>query len=102
MRRLFVSLAFLAFAGISEAADRRESSCRTDVECTGTPTLPETLVAPTATPTGPVLALGVAPDGVTVSLADPAALSKLAPHVFLLDGRISEKYSAFHESLTTP
>jgi hypothetical protein len=95
-------LAFLAFAGISETPDRRDASCRTDVECTGTPTLPETLVAPTATPAWPVLALGAAPDVVTGLAADLPAPSKIAPHAFLIDGRIFEKYSAFRESLRFP
>lgn len=104
MKRLVLLLAILGGAAVSEAADRREAPFRTEVQCTGTPTLPETLVAPNATPTGPLFsgAFVPAPAWVAQSVDDTPAPSKIDRGVCLIDARIYEKYLAFHESLTSP
>jgi hypothetical protein len=104
VRRALVSLILLAVAGISEASDRRDAPARADVQCTGTPTLPETLVAPNAPPPGPVLdgALVASADRVEVRVVDVSARSKVDRRLFLIDAQVFEKYLAFRESLTSP
>lgn len=105
MKRLFLLLAILGgAAAVSEAADRREAPSRTEVQCTGTPRLPETLVAPNATPAGPLFsgALVPAPAWVATSVDDAVAPSKIDRGAYLIDAALFEKYLAFRESLTSP
>lgn len=101
---MVLSLALFAVAGISEASDRREGPSRTDVQCTGAPTLPEAFVAPNAAPPGPLPAgaLLASAEGIEHPVADAATPSKVDRRVFLIDAQVLEKYLAFRESLTSP
>jgi hypothetical protein len=104
VKRLFLLLAILGGAAVSEAADRRERPLRTEVQCAGTPTLPEMLVATNATPAGPLFtgALALAPTWIAESVDDAVAPSKIDRGVYRIDAQIFEKYLAFRESLTCP
>jgi len=104
VRRLFVALAFLSVAALSEASDRRDSPARADVQCTGTPALPETFVAPNAAPPGPVLdgALVASTGCLEHPVVDVSAPSKVDRRLFLIDAQVFEKYLAYRESLTSP
>ena len=103
MRRLFVALAVVAVASLSHASDRRAGPSRAAAECTSAPTLPQTFVAPTATPAGPGLAddLAISVDRVQAPIVLPAP-SKTDRLVHRVDAQLLEKYLAFRESLTTP
>jgi len=89
---------------MSEASDRRVSPARSDVQCTGTPALPETFVAPNASPPGPVVdgVLAASADRVEVRVVDVSKPSKVDRRFFLIDAQVFEKYLAFQESLTSP
>jgi hypothetical protein len=107
MKRAIVPLALLglfAIAGFSIASEPAHQRPASDAQLSGAPVLPETVVAPNATPVGPCLtpvlaaAAHVAPEPVLC----PPAPSKLDRHVFLVEARVYEKYLSFRESLTSP
>ena len=103
MRRLLVGLTVLAFASLAHASDRPEAPSRAAADCTGTPTLPEAIAAPAATPEGPGLAGGATPEArAEERIVLSAAPSKVDRLVHRVDAQLLEKYLAFRESLTSP